>query len=249
VQGKLGVSTDAAKLSLNRLARRGTVASPARGFYVIVPPEHRKLGCLTADQFLPAVMEWCYPLTVVDAHSRLPVEQRSVAHRGTAAGADRAGQAATKRPTRAFASHVEGGAARPPAEDRQRQQRCFDRFRREYNQDRPHEDLGQRPPAAAYETPRGPTRNEFPGRDVEARLAKLVCFKRFVGSTASMGIHRAASSVSLVPASLLLRVLGIRMAGWSFSGFGRTSRPLRRITASYSITAIPKSIRLDSKVA
>ena len=57
VQGKLGVSPDAAKLSLNRLARRGTVASPARGFYVIVPPEYQKLGCLPADQFIPALME------------------------------------------------------------------------------------------------------------------------------------------------------------------------------------------------
>lgn len=35
----LGVSADAAKLSLYRLAKRGLVASPARGFYIIVPPE------------------------------------------------------------------------------------------------------------------------------------------------------------------------------------------------------------------
>lgn len=39
----LGVSADAAKLALNRLAKRGLVASPARGFYVIVPPEYRSL--------------------------------------------------------------------------------------------------------------------------------------------------------------------------------------------------------------
>jgi predicted transcriptional regulator of viral defense system len=57
VQGALGVSADAAKLALHRLAKRGTVASPARGFYVIVPPEYRKLGCLPADQFIPALME------------------------------------------------------------------------------------------------------------------------------------------------------------------------------------------------
>ncbi len=40
---------------------------------------------------------------------------------------------------------------RPPASDRQRQQRLFDRFRREYNEERPHEALGQRPPSTAYE--------------------------------------------------------------------------------------------------
>ena len=54
----LGVSADAAKLSLYRLAKRGLVASPARGFYIIVPPEYKRLGSLPADQFLPALMEW-----------------------------------------------------------------------------------------------------------------------------------------------------------------------------------------------
>jgi predicted transcriptional regulator of viral defense system len=54
----LGVSADAAKLSLYRLAKRGFVASPARGFYIIVPPEYKRLGSLPADQFLPALMEW-----------------------------------------------------------------------------------------------------------------------------------------------------------------------------------------------
>lgn len=53
----LGVSSAAAKLALNRLARQGLVASPGRGFYVIVPPEYRSLGCPPADQFVPALME------------------------------------------------------------------------------------------------------------------------------------------------------------------------------------------------
>jgi predicted transcriptional regulator of viral defense system len=53
----LGVSADAAKLALNRLSKQGAVASPARGFYVIVPPEYRSLGSLPADQFIPALME------------------------------------------------------------------------------------------------------------------------------------------------------------------------------------------------
>lgn len=52
----LGVSPAAAKLALLRLARQGLVASSARGFYVIVPPEYRQLGCLPADQFIPALM-------------------------------------------------------------------------------------------------------------------------------------------------------------------------------------------------
>jgi len=57
IRKALGVSPAAAKLALLRLAKQGSVASPARGFYVIVPPEYRQLGCLPADQFIPALME------------------------------------------------------------------------------------------------------------------------------------------------------------------------------------------------
>lgn len=56
-QAALGVSPAAAKLALNRLAKQTRVASPARGFYVIVPPEYRSLGCLPAEQFVPALMQ------------------------------------------------------------------------------------------------------------------------------------------------------------------------------------------------
>ena len=53
----LGVSAAAANQSLWRLSKRGEIASPGRGFYVVVPPEYRALGCLPADQFIPALME------------------------------------------------------------------------------------------------------------------------------------------------------------------------------------------------
>ena len=53
----LGVSAAAAKLALNRLAKQKLIASPARGSYVIVPPEYRSIGCLPADQFIPALMK------------------------------------------------------------------------------------------------------------------------------------------------------------------------------------------------
>jgi predicted transcriptional regulator of viral defense system len=52
----LGVSADAAKLALNRLIHGQVIASPARGFYVVLPPDYRSLGCLPADQFIPALM-------------------------------------------------------------------------------------------------------------------------------------------------------------------------------------------------
>lgn len=53
----LKVSAEATKLALNRLRRQDLIASPARGFYVIVPPEYRSLGCLPADQFIPTLIE------------------------------------------------------------------------------------------------------------------------------------------------------------------------------------------------
>jgi len=40
--------------------------------------------------------------------------------------------------------------AAPPARDRRAQQRAFDRFRREYNEERPHEALGMETPGAVY---------------------------------------------------------------------------------------------------
>ena len=40
--------------------------------------------------------------------------------------------------------------ARPPAASPREQQARFDRFRQDYNRNRPHEALGQRPPAALY---------------------------------------------------------------------------------------------------
>lgn len=56
-QTALGGSATATRVALTRLAKHGAIASPARGFYVLVPPEYRRLGCLPADQFIPALMQ------------------------------------------------------------------------------------------------------------------------------------------------------------------------------------------------
>ena len=56
IRTALGASEAATRLSLSRLARKRLIASPARGFYVILPPEYKRLGCLPADQFIPALM-------------------------------------------------------------------------------------------------------------------------------------------------------------------------------------------------
>lgn len=52
----LNASPDAVKLALNRLGKQDLIATPSRGFYVIVPPEYKSLGCLPADQFIPQLM-------------------------------------------------------------------------------------------------------------------------------------------------------------------------------------------------
>jgi len=51
---------------------------------------------------------------------------------------------------------------RPPAADSFSQQESFDRFRREYNEDRPHEALGQRPPSELYQASPRPYPERLP---------------------------------------------------------------------------------------
>jgi predicted transcriptional regulator of viral defense system len=53
----LGGTKDAVKLALYRLIRQGLVARPAHNFYIIIPPEYRRLGSLPADHFIPALMK------------------------------------------------------------------------------------------------------------------------------------------------------------------------------------------------
>lgn len=59
-----------------------------------------------------------------------------------------------------FHRTLKAATASPPAATLRAQQACFDRFRREYNEVRPHEALGQRPPAACYT----PSSRPYPSR-------------------------------------------------------------------------------------
>jgi predicted transcriptional regulator of viral defense system len=53
----LETSPVATRAALRRLKKKGGLASPHRGFHVIVPPEYRRLGCLPGEQFVPQLME------------------------------------------------------------------------------------------------------------------------------------------------------------------------------------------------
>lgn len=52
----LGASPVAARAALRRLRQKGDLAMPYKGFYVIVPPEFRNIGCLPASHFIPDLM-------------------------------------------------------------------------------------------------------------------------------------------------------------------------------------------------
>lgn len=64
--------------------------------------------------------------------------------------------------------------AQPPQRDLRAQQRTFDRFRQEYNYERPHEALGQKVPADLYS--RSP--REYPGRMPEVAYPAGVAVRR-----------------------------------------------------------------------
>jgi predicted transcriptional regulator of viral defense system len=53
----LGGSITAVRAALRRAVQRGEIASPHRGFFVIVPPEYRRLRCLPPEQFVPQLMK------------------------------------------------------------------------------------------------------------------------------------------------------------------------------------------------
>jgi transposase InsO family protein len=66
-------------------------------------------------------------------------------------------------------------ACSPPQPTLARQQRRFDAFRQEYNEERPHEALGQRPPAGSYRSsPRPfPSRIEDPVYEADDQLRRV----------------------------------------------------------------------------
>lgn len=44
--------------ALSRLKQHKLIVSPAKGFYLIIPPEYQAYGCLPADMFVPELMKY-----------------------------------------------------------------------------------------------------------------------------------------------------------------------------------------------
>ncbi|OGT61012.1 MAG: hypothetical protein A3E85_03560 [Gammaproteobacteria bacterium RIFCSPHIGHO2_12_FULL_45_12] len=57
INGALGLNMAATLNALRRLKMHKLVVSPAKGFYLILPPEYQAYGCLPADMFIPDLMK------------------------------------------------------------------------------------------------------------------------------------------------------------------------------------------------
>ena len=58
VEAGLGGSAVAVQTALRRLKQKGRIASPRRGFYVVVPPEYRSAGSPPASWFIDDLMRY-----------------------------------------------------------------------------------------------------------------------------------------------------------------------------------------------
>lgn len=54
----LNKSPIAVRASIRRLKAKGMIASPVRGFNIIIPPEYQSLRCLPPEQFIPDLMKF-----------------------------------------------------------------------------------------------------------------------------------------------------------------------------------------------
>ena len=57
INGALGLNMAATLNALRRLRMHKLIVSPAKGFYLILPPEYQAYGCLPADMFIPDLMK------------------------------------------------------------------------------------------------------------------------------------------------------------------------------------------------
>jgi len=122
--------------------------------------------------------------------------------------------------------------ATPPAATAPQQQRRFDRMRREFNGERPHEALGQRPPAQVYvPSPRPyPTRLEDPWYDATHQV-------RRVKETGQINWHGDLIFVSEAVRGELVGVAETECGDWTIRfmqvELGRIARATRRFMPAW----------------
>jgi putative transposase len=100
--------------------------------------------------------------------------------------------------------------ARPPAQDLKKQQERFDRFQKEYNEERPHEALGMKTPASVWHRSSRPLPNELPEPEYPGHL--LV---RSVDKNGSMTFRGHSFRLSLVLAQEKVALEEVEDGVWS----------------------------------
>ncbi len=58
IQQELELTANATGCLLQRLKQKGQIASPAKGYYLIISPEFRSIGCLPPDFFIDDLMKY-----------------------------------------------------------------------------------------------------------------------------------------------------------------------------------------------
>ena len=101
---------------------------------------------------------------------------------------------------------LKAATTQPPEATVRRQQQAFDAFRREYNEDRPHEALGQRAPAEVYQ----PASRNYPERLPEQRGYPDGWQKRRVQSSGQM---KWKGSNVFIAEALLGQEIGLQPVG------------------------------------
>lgn len=58
VMNDLWLSPGAINAAVHKLKKKGELVSPARNFYILVPPEHQNMGCIPAQDLIPLLMKY-----------------------------------------------------------------------------------------------------------------------------------------------------------------------------------------------
>ena len=57
IMKKMNATKGSALAMIHRLKKKNQLASPAKGFYIIVPPQYYRLKCLPGSMLVPIIME------------------------------------------------------------------------------------------------------------------------------------------------------------------------------------------------
>ena len=130
-----------------------------------------------------------------------------------------------------FHRTLKADTATPPQQNRREQQAAFDRFRAKYNEERPHEALGQVPPARHYQ----PSNHCYPSRLSSAEYGDEAVVRpvrsngeiKWQGNTLDLSDALVCEPVGLIPKDG--RYLGICFGSLQIGDFDSYTERILRI--------------------